>query len=135
MQLRIGVHPNNLHLTLAAKWPAGFEGVEPVYVPYAEGRETGRRLAAGEIDVGGTGSTPPIRDQAAGLDVRYLAASAPRPENGAIVVAPGSALAGIRDLAGRRVGLIDGSFHTYLLARVLEAADLTVADVRRGGLP
>jgi len=131
MRLRIGVHPNNLHLTLAQHWPGAFAGLDAEFVSYAEGRDTGRRLAAGDIDIGGTGSTPPISAQVSGLDVIYVAASAPRPANGGILVARHSAIGAVKDLAGKRIALLDGSFHTYLLARVLEAEGLSLKDVVR----
>jgi len=131
MSFRVGVHPSNLHLTLAQHWPGAFDELDAQFVSYAEGRDTGRQLAEGHIDVGGTGSTPPILSQVAGLDVLYVAASAPRPANGAILVAKSSPIHGVSDLAGRRVALLDGSFHTYLLARALETEGLALKDVTR----
>jgi ABC-type nitrate/sulfonate/bicarbonate transport system substrate-binding protein len=131
MPLRIGVHPNNLHLTLAQHWPDSFAALDARLVPYGEGRDTGRQLAEGHIDIGGTGSTPPIISQVAGLDVRYVAASAPRPANGGILVAKHSAIRGVTDLAGKKIALLDGSFHTYLLARVLESEGLSLKKVER----
>jgi sulfonate transport system substrate-binding protein len=131
MPLRIGVHPSNLHLTLAQHWPGAFAGLDPQFVSYAEGRDTGRQLAEGRIDIGGTGSTPPIVSQVSGLDVLYVAASAPRPANGGILVAKRSAISTVKDLAGKKIALLDGSFHTYLLARVLEAEGLSLKDVVR----
>ena len=130
LPVRIGVHPNNLHLTLASRWPGGL-AAGLTFVPYQEGRKSGTLLRDDIIDLCGTGSTPPILAQADGLDVRTLAASAKRPANGSIVVAPGSAIAAIADLRGKRVALLDGSFHTYLLARVLEGAGLGLRDVVR----
>lgn len=131
MSLLIGVHPSNLHLTLAQHWPGAFKHLDTQFVPYAEGRDTGRQLAEGRIDIGGTGSTPPILSQVAGLDVLYVAASAPRPANGAILVARNSSIRSVADLAGRRVALLDGSFHTYLLARVLESEGMSLSNVTR----
>ncbi len=131
MPLRIGVHPNNLHLFLAQDWPGAFDGLDAEMVPYAEGRNSARMLAEDRIDVCGTGSTPPILAQAAGLPVEYLAASARRPANGGLLAAPSSAIRSIADLKGARVALLDGSFHTYLLARELERAGLSLADVQR----
>jgi sulfonate transport system substrate-binding protein len=131
MTLRIGVHPNNLHLTLARHWPKAFAGLDAEFVPYGEGRDTGRLLKLGKIDLGGTGSTPPIAAQVAGLDVAYIAGSAPRPANGAILVTKGSPIKSIKDLRDRRIALLDGSFHTYLLAKVLEAEGLLLKDVTR----
>lgn len=131
MPLRIGVHPSNLHLTLAQHWPDAFASLDVEFVSYGEGRDTGHQLADGHIDVGGTGSTPPIISQVAGLDVLYVAALAPRPANGGILVAKRSSIHSVRDLAGKKIALLDGSFHTYLLARVLESAGLSLKDVER----
>ncbi len=129
--MRIGVHPNNLHLRLARLWPGSFAGLEPEFVMYGEGRDTASLLESGRIHFGGTGSTPPIEADAKGLDVRYIAASAPRPANGAIFARADSDIRMIADLAGKRISLVDGSFHTYLLARSLEGEGLGLADVTR----
>ncbi|MXN17763.1 ABC transporter [Pseudooceanicola sp. GBMRC 2024] len=128
---RIGYHPNNLHLRLGALCPEPFKGLGAEFVFHPEGRKTGPLMREGLFDVGGTGSTPPLISQAEGMDVRYVAASAPRPANGALLVHPDSGLDEIAGMAGRKVALIDGSFHTYLLARVLDQAGLTLADVER----
>lgn len=129
--MRIGVHPNNLHLRLARLWPGSFAKLDPEFVPYGEGRDTARLLESGRIHFGGTGSTPPIEADALGLGVQYIAASAPRPANGAIFVRVDSDIQSMAGLAGKRVSLVDGSFHTYLLARSLEGEGLSLADVTR----
>jgi sulfonate transport system substrate-binding protein len=131
MVLKVGVHPNNLHLQIAAlEWAdAGLAGVE--FVHYPEGRDTARWLQAGDIDVGGTGSTPALIAQAEGTAVVYLAASAPRAANGALVARAASGILLPAALQGKRIALIDGSFHTSFLAAVLEQAGLGLADVER----
>lgn len=134
MAVLLGVHASNLHLTLAQRWPATFD-IDVAYVPYASGKSTASRLQAGDIDIGGTGSTPAVAAQVQGLPVRYVAASAPRPANGALLVPAGSPLHHVHHLAGRRIALVEGSFHTYLLARLLDEAGLTLRDVHRINLP
>jgi ABC-type phosphate/phosphonate transport system substrate-binding protein len=131
MTLRIGVHPNNLHLLLAQHWPGAFRGLDVKFVPYPEGRDTGRLISENAFDIGGTGSTPPIISQVAGINVRYVAASVPRPANGAILIRKGSSIKQVSDLSGRKIALLDGSFHTYLLARVLEGEAKRLKDVSR----
>ena len=121
----------NLHLRIAEKWPGAFAGLNTEFVFYPEGRNTGDLIADGRIHLGGTGSTPPIITEAAGRKVTYLAASTPRPANGALLVAPNSPIETIADVAGKRIALIDGSFHTYLLAKTLEQAGLGLGDVIR----
>lgn len=127
--MRIGVHSSNLHLMLARSWPGAFEAAKPEFVYYEDGRLTAGMLRAGEIDFGGTGSTPPISAEAEGLDVVYIAASAPRPANGAIFSAAGSDIRTVADLPGKRVALVDGSFHNYLLARSLEDQGFSLREV------
>lgn len=128
MTLLVGVHPNNLHLQIAAlSWTdANASGI--TFVPYPEGRTTGALIESGSIDVGGTGSTPPLIAQAEGIRFRYVGASAPRQSNGAIVTrADGpDSLAG---LAGKRIALLDGSFHTSFLASALDELALSLSDV------
>ncbi|VVE34396.1 Putative aliphatic sulfonates-binding protein [Pandoraea iniqua] len=138
--LRIGVHPNNLHLQLAAltwplRWPEilltpdGSPAVQ--FVAYREGRDTGRLIADNVIDVGGTGSTPPVLAQHDGVPLVYVAASAPRGGNGAIVVRAEDGPANVTRLVGRRIALLDGSFHTSFLAAALEREGLSLRDVER----
>lgn len=128
MTLHLGVHPNNLHLTLASRWDEPWTTLDVDWVQYPEGRDTGRLLAEGTIDLGGTGSTPPLRDQSLGLDVVYVAASGRRPANGALLVRPDREVRTIADLSGRRIALVDGSFHTAFLARLMEEAGLRLGD-------
>ncbi|WP_321789875.1 MULTISPECIES: ABC transporter substrate-binding protein [Paraburkholderia] len=131
MSLRIGVHPNNLHLQIASLVWGNRPPVDVTFVGFAEGRETGARLAAREIDVGGTGSTPPLIAQAAGVRFTYIAASRPRATNGAIVTRAAGGVDHIGALAGQRIALLDGSFHTSFLAAVLEQGGLRLTDVKR----
>jgi len=131
MSVKIGVHNANLHLLLSSRWPGLFDDLSVEFVQYEDGRQSDRFLRNGQIDICGTGSTPPIIAQANGDHVEYIAASSHRPGNGALVTLPDSPLTGASDLAGKRIALVDGSFHTYLLARILDEAGLTLRDVQR----
>jgi sulfonate transport system substrate-binding protein len=132
--LRIGVHANNpalfllSHLDLAERALAPL-GVEVAWHRYTRGPDTGRLLADGAIDVGGTGATPPISDQAAGLPVVYVAHSDPRPDHGTLLVAPDSDVREVADLRGRKVALGIGSWQTLLLAVALDRAGIAFAEV------
>ena len=131
MSLKMGVHNANLHLFLASRWPSLVNGIAVEFVHYDDGREGARFLNRGEIDICGTGSTPPIIAQANGYEVEYIAASARRPHNGALVTTPTSNITDVRKLQGTKIALVDGSFHTYLLARLLDEMGLSLRDVQR----
>ena len=45
LAFRIGHHPNNLHLHLAALWPGAFASMNPEFIAYPEGRDTAEKLA------------------------------------------------------------------------------------------
>jgi sulfonate transport system substrate-binding protein len=140
MSIHIGAHPSNLTLTALAHEPGLQEalrrsGLDVVFRWYAEGRLIHEALDAGEINVMGTGSTRAIVAQADGVPMTYIAASQPRTTGAAILVPENSPVKSPRDLAGRRVGLIDGSFHTYFLIAVLDSAGVSYADVKAVNWP
>jgi sulfonate transport system substrate-binding protein len=91
--------------------------------------ETVALLRAGAIDIGGTGSTPPLTAQSLGADVVYLATSAPRPERGGLSVRADSGITDVAQLRGRTIALAHGSWQTSSLAFSLERAGLTWQDV------
>ncbi|PZO81231.1 MAG: ABC transporter [Mesorhizobium amorphae] len=133
--MKIGVHPSNLHLRIASLLPGAFAALDGRFVSYPDGRQTAALLAQGDIHLGGTGSTPPLQAEGEGHDVQYIAASAPRPANAAILVRRDGPVTELGRLAGARVTLVDGSFHNYLLARALEEVGLTLRDVTIGETP
>jgi sulfonate transport system substrate-binding protein len=132
--LRIGVHASNpalfllSHLDLVEQALAPL-GVEVQWHRYTRGPSTGRLLADGTIDAGGTGATPPINDQADGLPIVYVAHSAPRPNHGTLLVTPDSGVREVADLRGRKVALGIGSWQTLLLAVALDRAGVAYGDV------
>src|SRR5258705_12238940 len=81
-------------------------------------------LAAGSLDFGLTGDSPPVFAQAAGRDLLYVGAEPPKPESSAILVPSDSPLRTLADLKGRRVALQKGSSAHYLLVRALDKAGL-----------
>jgi len=123
--ITIGVHPNNPALFFLSH----LDLVDARWHRYSGGTTTGALLADGTIDVGGTGATPPIADQAAGLPVVYLAHSDPRPAHGTLLVTPDSDVTGVADLRGRRVALGIGSWQTLLLATALDRAGIAFDEV------
>ncbi|QVQ52760.1 ABC transporter substrate-binding protein [Spiractinospora alimapuensis] len=124
MTLRIGAHPNNLSLTLfAARQGSGDNGDIDVF-SYGSGTQTIPLLRVGAIHLGGTGSTPPLHAQAAGMDVAVVATTAPRGDHGGIAVRADGPIRTLADLAGRGIATMPLSWHPQYLARVLTGAGL-----------
>lgn len=134
MTIKVGIHPQSLAGTLllrADEFATTREALDSrvEWVRYGHGTETPARFAAGDIDIGLTGATPPITVQASGVDIVYLATGRPRPNGGAIVVPEDSPVRRAADLAGRRVGLAVGSWHTAFIALALAADGRSYRDI------
>jgi ABC-type nitrate/sulfonate/bicarbonate transport system substrate-binding protein len=132
--LRVGAHPNNPSLTIFGRRPGIRErlaaaGLEVDLFFYNSGNQTIPLFTAGAIDVGGTGSTPPLYALAAGLDVVVLAVTPPRPDRGGLVVRADSPVCDVAGLAGRSIAVMPVSWHPQLLVEALDAAGLRWQDV------
>jgi sulfonate transport system substrate-binding protein len=137
--ITIGTHPNNLGTWILShrddlQQPLREAAGEVRWERYDDGRKTIPFLTDGTIDVGATGSTPPIVAQADDLDVVYLAASEPHPDPGGIAVPAESSLHDLRDLKGQSIAFAVGSWQTHALAVAVDRAglewnDVTIVDV------
>jgi sulfonate transport system substrate-binding protein len=136
MTLRIGVHPSNPTLDTFARSaelqkPLIEAGVDYEIVRYPDGVETVDLFRLGAIDVSGTGFTPPITLLSEGVDVVFLATSAPRAGEygGGLIVRADSGITSVAELGGKSVSLAVGSWQTSSLAFSLEKGGLTWADI------
>lgn len=124
------MHPSNHTLFITSHLPALRASLGDVeWVRYRGGGSAVHRLGAGDIEIGGTGGVPPVTGQAAGIDLVYLAASAPRPVRGGLVVPHGSDVRDAAGLRGCRVAFTIGSWQTRLLADLLAGAGLRYEDI------
>jgi sulfonate transport system substrate-binding protein len=87
-------------------------------------------LAAGAVDVGTVGETPPIFAQAGGVDFVYIASEPPAPLGEAIVVHQDSPVHTPADLRGKRVAFNRGSNVHYLLVKALQKSNLRYEDIQ-----
>lgn len=92
-------------------------------------------LNAGSIDVGYTGSPPPIFAQAAGIDLVYLGAEPASEAVEAILVPDVSPIHDVAGLRGRKVAVQKGSSANFLLVAALEKAGLGFKDIQPVYLP
>ena len=105
-------------------------GLAVEWVEFPAGPPLLEALAAGAVDFGATGDTPPIFAQAAGSDLVYVGAQPDAGANEAILVPAGSAIQTVAGLRGKRVAFTRGSSaHAGVLLN-LEAAGMTMADIK-----
>jgi sulfonate transport system substrate-binding protein len=88
--------------------------------------------AAGALDLGSVGDTPPIFSAAAGgtgAQVRIVAASSAGGDRDQILVPSGSSIATVAQLRGKRVAVARGSSAHLTLLLALQKAGLTWGDI------
>ncbi|MEJ0044560.1 MAG: aliphatic sulfonate ABC transporter substrate-binding protein [Rhizomicrobium sp.] len=106
---------------------AGIKTVE--WAQFPSGPPLLEALAAGGVDFGATGDTPPIFAQASGTDLVYTAAVPTRGRSSAVLVPAGSKISRIADLNGARIAFTRGSSAHYFAVSALHAAGLALSDV------
>ncbi len=92
-------------------------------------------MAAGALDFGIAGDTPPIFAQAASRRLVYVGHEPPAPFGEAILVPRGSRIDSVAALRGKTVALNRGSNVHWLLLRALQHAGLAMQDIRPIFLP
>ena len=106
------------------------QGFTVQWLEFPGGPQLLEGLAAGAVDVGTVGETPPIFAQAGGVDFVYIASEPPAPQGEAIVVHQDSPIRTPADLRGKRVALNKGSNVHYLLVKALQKANLKYEDIQ-----
>ena len=108
---RIGARP-------AVKWTS-----------FAAGPPMNESFAAGQQDIGFLGDTPAIISKAAGIDTRIIGITSSGPKTLAVIVPADSKVRSPKDLKGKRVAVVKGSYAHHLLVLVLRKGGLTTNDI------
>ncbi len=87
-------------------------------------------FAAGGQDIGLMGDAPALIGRAAGMDTRIIGRTSSGPAALAIVVGKHSSIKSPKDLKGKKVATVKGSYAHHLLAIVLQNSGLTADDIR-----
>lgn len=131
--LRIGYQKSAANLVIAKqsgwlekRWP----DAKIVWAEFPAGPQLLEALAAGSLEFGLTGDSPPVFAQAAGRDLVYVGVEPPKPDSSAILVLKDSPLRTLADLRGKKVALQKGSSAHYLVVRAVEKAGLKWADIQ-----
>ena len=131
-EIRIGYQKNGV--LVIARQQAALErhfapqGIVVKWVEFSSGPPMLEAMNVGSIDYGAVGDSPPVFAQAAGAAIVY-AAGQPITNGQGILVPANSAIRGIADLKGRRVGFTKGSSAHNIVVQTLEKAGLTYADI------
>lgn len=132
-QLRIGYQKAAVNLVILKQQAAlekRFAQSRVQWIELPAGPQLLEALAAGSLEFGLTGDSPPVFAQAAGKDLLYVGAEPPKPDSSAILVLPDSPLRRLQDLKGKRVALQKGSSAHYLLVRAVARAGLQWSDIQ-----
>lgn len=99
------------------------------WIEFPSGPPMLEAMAAGSVDIGATGESPPIFAQAAGAPIIYLAAEPNSGRSSAILVRKDSPLRTVADLRGRRLAFTRASSAHLVVAKALQHAGLGFGDV------
>lgn len=99
------------------------------WTSFAAGPPMNESFAAGQQDIGILGDTPAIIGKAAGIDTRIIGITSSGPKTLAVIVPTNSKIRSPRDLKGKKVAVVKGSYAHHLLVLVLQKGGLTTNDI------
>lgn len=105
-------------------------GVTVEWREFTSGPPLLQGISNAALDVGEVGDAPGVFEQAASAALKYLAFAKPSPENIGIVVKGASPLKTLKELAGKRIGVAEGTSAHYFLLKALASAGVEYKDVK-----
>ncbi|HTP65916.1 MAG TPA: aliphatic sulfonate ABC transporter substrate-binding protein [Geobacteraceae bacterium] len=96
---------------------------------FAAGPPMNESFASGQQDIGFLGDTPAIIGKAAGIDTHIIGITASGPRSLAVIVPTKSGIRSPRDLKGKKVAVVKGSYAHHLLVLVLQKVGLTTSEI------
>ncbi|MFN6567154.1 MAG: ABC transporter substrate-binding protein [Dendronalium sp. ChiSLP03b] len=113
-------------------------GIEVEWAQFVQGPQLMEGMAAGKVDVGSVGDTPPIFAQVAGSALVYVVGTLRNPTTGTssvIAVPPESPLKKFEDIKGQEVYFQKGSASHYFILRALQSIGLSIKDIKIRSMP
>jgi len=136
-EIRIATQPSPIYAPIFVAKEKGWleedlkkDGVSVKWSSFTSGPPINESFAAGQIDIGFLGDTPPIIAKSAGQDNIIFSVSAVGPTAIAVAVQKGSDIKTPADLKGKKIGVTKGSYTHHLLVLVLKNAGLKPDDVK-----
>ncbi|MCC5634572.1 aliphatic sulfonate ABC transporter substrate-binding protein [Nostoc sp. CHAB 5844] len=113
-------------------------GIKVEWAQFVQGPQLMEGMAAGKVDVGSVGETPPIFAQVAGSKLVYVVGTQRTQRTGTssvIAVPPESSLTKFEEIKGQEVYFQKGSASHYFILRALQSIGLTIKDIKIRSLP
>lgn len=106
-------------------------GAKPTFkwTSFSAGPPINESFAAGQQDFGFLGDTPAIIGKSAGINTKIIGLTSTGPKSLAVVVPVKSGIKSPRDLKGKKVAVVKGSYAHHLLVLVLQKGGLTTSDI------
>lgn len=105
-------------------------GVTVKWSTFLSGPPMNEAFAAGQEDIGFLGDTAAIIPKSAGQNLRVVSSVVTSPTALALVVPKDSPITGPKELKGKKVATVKGSYGYHLLALVLQDNGLTTDDIQ-----
>jgi sulfonate transport system substrate-binding protein len=106
-------------------------GAKPTlkWTSFAAGPPINESFAAGQQDIGFLGDTPAIIGKSVGINTKIIGLTSTGPKSLAVVVPTKSGIKTPKDLKGKKVAVVKGSYAHHLLVLVLQKGGLTTGDI------
>lgn len=134
--VRIAIQPYPLYTPVYVAKNLGYldEELEKVgykvgYSSFKSGPLVNESFASGQQDIGVLGDVPAILSKASGQETKIIGNAAYGEKALAILVKPNSTLQSAKDLKGKKIAYVKGSYAHHLLSIALEKAQLTFDDI------
>jgi len=105
-------------------------GIKVEWREFTSGPPLLQGIANAALDVGEVGDAPGVFAQASGAALQYIAYAKPSPGSIGLVVKSGSPIRTLKELAGKRVGVAEGSSAHYFLLKALGSAGIAYKDIK-----
>jgi sulfonate transport system substrate-binding protein len=113
-------------------------GIKVEWAQFVQGPQLMEGMAAGKVDIGSVGETPPIFAQVAGSKLVYVVGTqrtATTGRSSVIAVPPESSLTKFEEIKGQEVYFQKGSASHYFILRALQSIGLTIKDIKIRSMP
>jgi len=141
-EVRIATQPSPFAASVFVAKEKGFlseelkkYNVSVKWTSFPAGPPMNESFAAGQQDIGILGDVPTIVAKASGQKTKIIANASYGEKTLAVVIKSDSNIKDVKELKGKKVAYVKGSYGHHLLGLVLEKAGLTLNDIESVNLP